>query len=130
MPSAYEIHGAFSWTELMTTDVAGARKFYSNLFGWKIKDMDSSAMEYGIISTGDKEEGIGGIMAVPQEAQGMPSSWGTYVTVKNVDDVAGRAAGLGGKVLAPPQDIPGVGRFAVIQDPQGATLSIITYLPR
>ena len=57
----------------------------------------------------------------------MPPAWGGYVTVNDVDAVVAKVAGLGGQVLMPPTDIPTVGRFATIQDPQGATLSLITY---
>jgi len=128
MTTVFENHGAFSWTELMTSDVPAARKFYGQLLGWTFKDMDSSPMPYTVISAGEQD--IGGIMSVPAQAKGMPPAWGTYVTVKNVDEVAGKVAALGGKVLSQPHDIPGVGRFAVIQDPQGATISLITYVPR
>ncbi len=129
MSSAFETHGAFSWTELLTTDVAAARGFYGPLLGWKFRDMDSSApMHYTVVSSGDKD--IGGIMAVPPEAKGMPPTWGTYVTVQDVDAAAAKVAGLGGKVLMPARDIPGVGRFAVIEDPQGARISLITYTMR
>jgi len=128
MATAFETHGAFSWTELITNDVPAARKFYGALLGWKFKEMEGSTMAYGVISAGEQD--IGGIMATPPEAKGMPPAWGTYVTVKNVDEVAGKVAGLGGKLIVPPTDIPKVGRFAVVQDPQGATLSLITYLPR
>jgi uncharacterized protein len=128
MATPFETHGAFSWTELLTTDVAAARKFYGGLLGWKIRDMEGSPMSYGVISTGDQD--IGGMMAIPAQAKGMPPAWGTYVTVKNVDEVVSKVAGLGGKVLVKPDDIPGVGRFAVIQDPQGASISLITYAQR
>jgi len=125
MASAFEMHGAFSWTELLTSDVAAARKFYGELLGWKIRDMEGSSMGYRIISTGEQD--VGGMMAIPDKAKGMAPAWGTYVTVKNVDETTARVKALGGKVLSAPQDIPGVGRFSVIQDPQGATLSLITY---
>jgi len=125
MATPFETHGAFSWTELITNDVPAARKFYGALLGWQFKDMEGSPVKYGIISTGEQD--IGGMMATPAEAKGMPPAWGTYVTVKNVDEVAGKVAGLGGKVLIQPQDIPKVGRFALIQDPQGAMISVITY---
>lgn len=128
MTTVFENHGAFSWTELMTSDVPAARKFYGQLLGWTFKDMDASPMPYTVISAGEQD--IGGIMSVPAQAKGMPPAWGAYVTVKNVDEVAGKVAALGGKVLSQPHDIPGVGRFAVIQDPQGATISLITYVPR
>jgi predicted enzyme related to lactoylglutathione lyase len=63
----------------------------------------------------------------PQGKKKMPPQWGAYVTVDDVDLTAKKAAKLGGKVLVPPQDIPGVGRFSVLQDPQGAMISVITY---
>jgi predicted enzyme related to lactoylglutathione lyase len=128
MSSAFETHGAFSWNELQTTDVPAAREFYGKLFGWKIQDMPNAEMPYAVVNAGDA--GIGGIMKIPKEAKGMPPHWGAYVTVKNVDELVARVSGLGGKLVIPPQDIPTVGRFAVIQDPQGAVLSVITYLPR
>ncbi|HYA60085.1 MAG TPA: VOC family protein, partial [Burkholderiaceae bacterium] len=69
-------------------------------------------------------------MAIPEKAKGMAPAWGAYVTVKNVDETVGKVKSLGGKVFMAPQDIPGVGRFAVIIDPQGAVLSLITYVQR
>jgi len=128
MPSAFETHGAFSWNELMTTDVPAARAFYGKLFGWKIEDMPNPEMPYAVVSAGDTA--IGGIMKIPKDAKGMSPSWGAYVTVKNVDELVAQVNSLGGKLLIAPQDIPTVGRFAVIQDPQGAVLNVITYLPR
>ncbi|MEK6663089.1 MAG: VOC family protein [Pseudomonadota bacterium] len=120
--------GAFSWNELMTTDVKGAKAFYGELLGWGMQDINPGGMDYTLVKLGEKE--IGGIMAIPDQAAGMPPAWGAYVTVNNVDALLGRVEKLGGKVCVPPQDIPDVGRFAVIQDPQGAMLSLISYLKR
>ncbi len=122
-PSA--THGVFSWTELTTSDRQAARKFYGQLLGWELKDMDMGKNTYTIISVGG--QGVGGITDIPPNAQGMPSSWDGYVTVDDVDAVAARVPALGGRVLLEPTDIPTVGRFATIMDPQGATLSLITY---
>jgi uncharacterized protein len=66
-------------------------------------------------------------MGMPPDAPPMPPAWGCYVTVDDVDATLEKCAALGGKVLVPPMDVPTVGRMAVIQDPQGATLSVITY---
>jgi predicted enzyme related to lactoylglutathione lyase len=123
--------GAFSWNELLTTDVQGAKAFYGELLGWGMQDIridgtGPGSMDYTLVKLGDKE--IGGIMAIPAQAAGMPPTWGAYVTVSNVDALLPRVEKLGGKVRVPPQDIPDVGRFAVIQDPQGAMLSLISYL--
>lgn len=117
--------GEFCWNELMTTDVQGAKAFYGALLGWGMQDVNLTGMDYTLLKLGDKE--IGGIMAIPDKAAGMPPTWGAYVTVNNVDALLGRVEKLGGKVCLPPQDIPDVGRFAVIQDPQGAMLSLISH---
>ena len=129
MSTPMDTHGAFSWTELMTTDVSAAKGFYGQLLGWQFKDMDMGKMIYTVVGAGGRD--VGGIMAMPPDApKGMPPCWGSYITVNDVDDVSKKVASLGGKVLMPPTDIPTVGRFCVIQDPQGATISLITYLKR
>lgn len=117
--------GAFSWNELMTTDVDAAKVFYGELFGWGMQKFEPGEVEYTMATMGGQE--VAGIMAIPEEAAGMPPSWGAYVTVADVDALLPRVTALGGKVIVPPHDIPEVGRFAVIQDPQGAMLSIISY---
>jgi len=122
-PSA--THGAFSWTELTTSDPKAAREFYGKLLDWQFTDMDIGKNVYTVINVGG--QGVGGITAVPPNAKGMPPAWGSYITVNNVDAVVARVAGLGGRVLLAPMDIPTVGRFATIMDPQGATISLITY---
>jgi len=122
---AMKRHGAFSWNELMTNDVEGAKAFYSELFGWTMQDDDSAGIPYTMLKIGDEE--VGGMMAIPPEAQGAPVAWGSYVTVDDVDKQANRVESLGGAIIMPPRDIPAVGRFAVISDPQGAMLTIITY---
>ncbi|WP_456405563.1 VOC family protein [Thiolapillus sp.] len=121
-------HGAFSWNELMTTDPGAAKKFYSTLFGWALEDMNTTGIDYTIAKAGDKE--VAGIMGMPPEAGNMPPMWGAYVTVDDVEASARQAETLGGKILLEPRDIPDVGRFCVISDPQGATLSLITYLEK
>lgn len=125
MDEQYKQHGAFSWCELQTTDVGAAKTFYSQLFGWTTEEMTMPGMTYTIVKAGGKE--VGGIMAIPKEAQGMPPMWGAYVTVDDVDSMARTAERLGAKLLVPPMDIPKVGRFCVIKDPQGAVISAITY---
>ena len=122
-PSA--THGAFSWYELTTSDSKAARKFYGTLLGWQFQDMDMGESTYTVINVG--KQSVGGITTIPPNAQGMPPAWGGYATVDDVDAVVARVTGLGGRVLLAPTDIPTVGRFATIMDPQGATLSLITY---
>ena len=126
MKDLFKQQGAFSWSELMTTDVEGAKKFYCKLFGWQTEDMPMENMTYTIVKVGS--EGLGGIMSIPPQAKGSPPNWGLYVTVDDIDATAKKAQELGGKILVPPTDIPNVGRFAVLQDPQGAVISAITYV--
>ncbi len=118
-------HGMFSWNELLTSDVEAAKSFYGELLGWTLEDCEMSEMPYTVIKSNDMF--IGGIMQTPAEAKGMPPMWGPYVTVDDVHAVAKRAIDLGGKILLDPKKIPETGTFCVIQDPQGATLSIISY---
>jgi predicted enzyme related to lactoylglutathione lyase len=118
-------HGAFSWNELRTPDVEAAKSFYSQLLGWKLVDADNAPMPYTIAEANDTQ--VAGIMAMSKDTKGMPPTWGGYVTVDDIDARARQAQELGGKVCVEPQDIPELGRFAVIADPQGAMLSMITY---
>lgn len=126
MDEQFKQNGAFSWCELMTTDVEKAKAFYTRLFGWTTDDMSMPGMPYTVVKAADK--GIGGIMAMPPDAKGMPPMWGAYVTVNDVDATARTAEQLGAKLLVAPRDIPKVGRFCVIQDPQGAVISAIHYV--
>ncbi len=121
-------HGAFSWNELVTTDLEAAKKFYTALFGWQTAVAPMEGMTYILIKVGGED--VGGMMAIlPDcpEMQGMQPHWGAYVTVRDVDATAAQAEKMGGKLLCPPMDIPQVGRFCVIQDSQGAVLAAITY---
>lgn len=126
MENRFKQQGAFSWFELMTTDVEAAKDFYANLFGWDTEDMTMGGMNYTVVKVGD--EGMGGIMKVPPQAEGVPPNWGIYVTVDDVDATAAKAEEIGGKIMVPPTDIPTVGRFCVLQDPQGAAISAISYV--
>ena len=125
MDEQFKQHGAFSWCELLTTDVDAAKIFYARLFGWKTEGMTMPGMTYTVVKAGNKE--VGGIMAVPKDVRGMPPMWSAYVTVDDVDLTAKAAEQLGAKLLVQPTDIPNVGRFCVIQDPQGAVINTITY---
>lgn len=120
-------HGSFDWFELMTTDVEGAKLYYSDLFGWEYEEMPmESGDSYTIIKVDG--EAVAGIMAQPEECRGMPPSWDIYITVDDVDATVKQVVELGGQVLRPPFDIPEVGRFAVLQDPQGAVIMAMTYV--
>jgi uncharacterized protein len=120
--------GAFSWAELATTDVEGAKRFYTGLLGWTTELAPVEGMEYTLVKAGGEE--VGGIMGVECAGGEIAPHWGIYITVDDVDATVRKAKELGGTVIMPPTDIPKVGRFSVIQDPQGVVFSVITYLPR
>ena len=118
-------HGAFSWFELMTTDVKAAKDFYSKLFGWSLNDVPMEHMQYTVVKVNGED--TAGIMPMPPDAKDMPPVWGIYFTVDNMAVTIDKAKGLGGKILLEPKDIPNVGQFCVIQDPQGAWFTVIEY---
>jgi uncharacterized protein len=114
--------GSACWGELATADVKRAGAFYSSLFGWSLKE-SSDGMPYTEI--GNKGQMIGGMMPMKgPQMEGVPPHWAVYFAVGDCDASAEKAKGLGATLCVPPTDIPNVGRFAVIQDPQGAFFSI------
>ncbi|MEP6637555.1 MAG: VOC family protein [Acidobacteriota bacterium] len=116
-------NGAFCWNELATTNLETAKKFYTEMFGWKLKESKAAGMIYNEIVAGDKE--AGGMYQMTAEYGNAPSHWMAYVAVDDVDSKARQVSELGGKVCVPPTDIPNVGRFCIINDPTGATISLI-----
>lgn len=107
----------FVWYDLMTSDIEAAGSFYEKVIGWAIQDNGMPGAEhYQIFSMGAKT--IGGLMALP--APDLRPSWMGYIGVDDVDAFSKRVAEAGGSVLVPPRDIPGVGRFSLVADPQGA----------
>ena len=116
-------HGDFCWNELSTTDAEGAKKFYAELFGWEYKAGDAAGAAYNEIMANGRP--VGGI----HQMGGGPPQWVAYVAVDDVDAAAKKVEELGGKLFFPPTDIPNVGRFCMISDPAGATLSLVTLSP-
>lgn len=114
----------FVWYELMTTDSAAAEAFYGSVVGWRGQDAGIPGQDYRTLSIGDSM--VGGIMALPQEAAsaGLRSMWIGYVGVDDADATAARIASAGGRVHRAPADIPGIGRFAIVADPQGAMFAL------
>jgi uncharacterized protein len=119
--------GSLGWNELISTNEDKAVSFYKGLFGWNADPTEVPGMTYTIFKQG--ETMIAGSMAQPKQMAGAPSLWGVYFSVADADKAAEKVAALGGKVLNPPMDIPNIGRFAVVADPQGATFSVIKFLP-
>jgi predicted enzyme related to lactoylglutathione lyase len=112
--------GTFCWDELMTTDPAKAVEFYKAIYGWTVTEQQMAHGTYYVLHRGDRM--AGGIMKLPMP--GVPVYWGTYVAVAHLEASLKRAEALKAKVVVPPNDIPGMGRFAVFTDPVGATLSM------
>ena len=113
-------HGTFVWYELITSDTSAAESFYRRVLGWDVKDAGMEGFAYQVISVGPTM--IGGMMALPEAARvmGARPAWLGYIGVDDVDIHAGRVTAAGGAVHRAPEDIPGVGRFAVVADPDGA----------
>jgi predicted enzyme related to lactoylglutathione lyase len=122
-------HGKFIWAELLTSDPAAAQEFYTTVVGWGASDSGQPGMDYTILDAGGTR--VAGLMALPADAaaEGFPPSWGAYVAVDDTDATANAFVENGGKICREPADIPGIGRFAVVADPHGAMLSIMTPLP-
>jgi uncharacterized protein len=114
--------GQFVWYEDVTKDPREAISFYSEVVGWKTEPFQGSEYMMWVSSQGP----LGGVMKPPDEAAkaGAPANWLAHVQVEDVDATAARAKKLGGQIYKEPTDIPTVGRFAVIADPQGAAISI------
>ncbi len=108
----------FVWYDVMTTDVKAAEAFYSKVVGWRTQDSGIPGQPYTLLMNGDVS--VGGIMAIPDENKGMPPMWMGYIGVDDVDAYALKVTAAGGRIWKGPQDIPGVGRFAVAADPHGA----------
>ena len=111
-------HGHIVWHELMTTDGAAAEKFYGALLGWTFRHTDMGEKGiYRLIDANGREQG--GILETRPEDK-IPPHWCGYVSVPDVDAAAKAAAENGGRVPCAPMDIPHVGRFAYVLDPEGA----------
>jgi predicted enzyme related to lactoylglutathione lyase len=118
--------GAFCWNELSAGNTAKAGPFYEGLFGWTRQEI-ALPHPYTRFLLGGRE--VAGMYPLPPEqAEAMPASWMVYFAVTDCDGSARTAERLGGSVHVGPQDIPGVGRFAMLRDPQGAWFSIIRLL--
>jgi hypothetical protein len=118
----------FCWSELMTRDVAKAKDFYAKVLGWSYKGMPMGDFEYTIVKVGERDNA--GIMPMDGPMwEGVPPHWMVYFAVTNTDEICSKIETTGGKVCVPPTDLP-VGRFAVVEDPQGAVFSVIQLNPK
>jgi predicted enzyme related to lactoylglutathione lyase len=115
----------FVWYELMTTDPSVAEAFYKAVVGWSSEPFGGVDFPYTVLKVGDV--GVGGIMTLPPEAaaMGMQPAWLGYIHVADVDAATESVRAAGGAVHRAPADIPNVGRFSVVADPQGAIFMLL-----
>lgn len=116
----------FVWYELMTSDLGAAETFYKAVNGWNAQSMGNADMPYTVMKVGDKE--TAGLMTIPDEARamGQPPAWVGYLYADDVDATTAAIRKAGGKVHREPEDIPNIGRFSVVADPQGAVFMLFT----
>lgn len=116
----------WSWNELMTRDVATAKRFYSDVFGWTYDEQDMGPGGIYNVIEGGENNGWGGLMAMPPDVPEMvPNHWMVYFTVADLDATLAKATGAGGTIGTGPMDIPGIGRFAMVHDPSGGAFSVL-----
>jgi uncharacterized protein len=122
-------HGCFAWYELLTTDAAAARTFYSRVVGWGTRDASTTAFPYSVFTSGSVE--VVGLMELPPDARRMGAAprWVGYVWVEDIDGTAERLKQLGGRIYVPPTD-SNIGRVSIVADPQTATLGMVGGLKR
>jgi predicted enzyme related to lactoylglutathione lyase len=118
--------GRFCWHDLMTSDPAAAEGFYKEIVGWGTDIWEGGEMPYTMFTNAGTA--LGGVMLLPEEAkaQGAPPNWMAYVAVPSVGETVAKAKELGGTAYVEPTEIPNVGSFAVLGDPQGAVFAVFT----
>jgi predicted enzyme related to lactoylglutathione lyase len=116
--------GTFVWYELATTNGEAAVDFYRTVVGWKTQDSGMPGVRYTIVSAGEAR--VGGIMAMQAEGCGPDAQpgWVGYIAVDDVDASAARVTAKGGTIRRAPDEIPGIGRFAIAADPHGAAFML------
>jgi predicted enzyme related to lactoylglutathione lyase len=123
----------FIWYELMTTDQAAAATFYRDVVGWSAADHENATPDgarYTILSAGGHD--VGGILQLTDRMRsgGARPGWVGYVGVADTERTAAAIAAGGGRLMMEPDDIPNVGRFAMVADPGGAAFYLLTPLAR
>ncbi len=117
--------GVFSWVDLATTDVEGAKKFYGGLFGWEFVDVPTDqSMPYTFCQI--KGYQVAGMGPLPPDMaeQGVPPNWSSYVNHSDVDAIAAKISEAGGQLLFPPMDVMDSGRMIMATDPSGAVFGV------
>jgi predicted enzyme related to lactoylglutathione lyase len=118
----------FVWYELKTPDAPAAEAFYRSVVGWGAQDAGQHDMGYTLLTAGGAP--VAGLMAMPpQDCAGAQPGWTGVIGVEDADAAASRVTQAGGRIDRPPQDIPGIGRFASAADPQGAPFTLMAPKP-
>jgi predicted enzyme related to lactoylglutathione lyase len=121
----FDVPGALTWNELTTRDVEGSKAFYGSVFGWSARDSSVSGMPYVLWEqAGETVAGMQPMLG-NEWPDDLSPLWMVYFAVSDCDGSAELAQRLGGRLLSPPTSIT-MGRYAVIEDPQGGTFSILT----
>ena len=110
--------GTFAWNELLAADQEGAKNFYGALFGWTSESVPG--MDYTMFNLDDRP--VAGMLQKPKECDG-PPTWVSYIHTPNVAATLAKAVELGADELKEVTDVPGMGSFAVIKDPQGTVIA-------
>jgi predicted enzyme related to lactoylglutathione lyase len=137
-PAGDQEAGSVWWSELLVRDAARARSFYAAVIGWtpQVVALDDPARPPGpgeaeyTLFTADGREAAGAMLTDDAGFAGAASAWLTYIQVADVDASASRVAANGGKLLHGPVTQQGVGRFAIVEDPDGARFGLVTPAPR
>jgi predicted enzyme related to lactoylglutathione lyase len=116
------VPNSFCWNELGTNDTAKAGDFYTTVFGWS-KKVQNFGMEYTSFINGERP--AGGMYGITPEMGNIPPHWLVYFSVADCDATVEKAQSLGAQVMKPAEDIPTVGRFAILTDPQGGAFAVI-----
>ncbi len=119
-------HGTFIWNELITTDQKKSGDFYSELLGWSRREVDAGPLGTYTVFQKDGKDVAGMMNPTVDYTQSRPPSWYAYIAVNDVDALASRVTQLGGKIIVPPHDVPGVGRVCMLADPTGAVVRLMT----
>lgn len=120
-------HGHFHWNELMTRDVAAAKKLYADALGWTFEEMPMpDGTLYHICKSGDDMAGGMFDISDKPEMANVPANWMAYIAVDDVDARLEKAKALGAIVMGEPFDVQGVGRIAMVQQPDGAMVGWMT----
>ncbi len=122
-------HGTFSWNELLTGDVAAAKRFYEATVGWTFQEMPMPGGAYHVAMADGKY--VAGMMDPAAMGQpGIPPNWFAYLEVDDIDKRCEMAKAAGATIVREPWDVPGVGRIAILKQPDGATIGWMTSVPQ